>query len=207
MPDAPVLSVSSGAVRGVRDRRHRPLSRHPVRGAAVRRAPIPPPAPAAPWDGERDASRSGRRRRSRVRRRAWRQYLPTVEVAGRRHPDASTSGRRPTAARRERCPCSSSCTAGRWRAARPRSPGYDGGTFARARHRLRLDPVPPRPGGVRGARGRAAATWACSTRQAALRWVRREIAAFGGDPARVTAMGHSAGANTLTALLALPARG
>ncbi len=40
--------------------------------------------------------------------------------------------------------------------------------------------------------------------QAALRWVRREIAAFGGDPGRVTVMGHSAGANTLTALLAQP---
>jgi para-nitrobenzyl esterase len=38
--------------------------------------------------------------------------------------------------------------------------------------------------------------------QAALRWVRREIGTFGGDPARVTVMGHSAGANTLTALLA-----
>lgn len=40
--------------------------------------------------------------------------------------------------------------------------------------------------------------------RAALRWVRAEIGAFGGDPSRVTVMGHSAGANTLTALLALP---
>ena len=40
--------------------------------------------------------------------------------------------------------------------------------------------------------------------EAALRWVRREIARFGGDPARITAMGHSAGASTLAALLALP---
>lgn len=37
---------------------------------------------------------------------------------------------------------------------------------------------------------------------AALEWVRREISAFGGDPNDVTAMGHSAGANTLAALLA-----
>ncbi|WP_223172051.1 carboxylesterase/lipase family protein [Microbacterium sp. NIBRBAC000506063] len=43
---------------------------------------------------------------------------------------------------------------------------------------------------------------------AALEWVRDEIAAFGGDPARVTVGGQSAGANITAALLAAPrARG
>ena len=39
----------------------------------------------------------------------------------------------------------------------------------------------------------------------ALRWVHRDIAAFGGDPSRVTIMGESAGACSVVALMAAPA--
>ena len=39
----------------------------------------------------------------------------------------------------------------------------------------------------------------------ALRWVRRNVAAFGGDPERVTVFGESAGGGLVTTLLATPA--
>ncbi len=57
-----------------------------------------------------------------------------------------------------------------------------------------------RPGG-----GTMGANWGLLDQVAALRWVRANVAGFGGDPDNVTVFGESAGAMSVAALLVAPA--
>ncbi len=96
---------------------------------------------------------------------------------------------------------------------------YDGGHFARrglvfVSLNYRLGPLGffslPELGaeaeaGPDGAAGDTPGNYGLLDQLAALRWIQTNIAAFGGDPARVTLLGESAGATSVLALCASPA--
>src|SRR6185437_3011043 len=82
--------------------------------------------------------------------------------------------------------------------------GYDGGPLAARgvvvvtfNHRVGVEGYAYLPG--------VPANRALLDQVAALRWVRANIAAFGGDPERVTVFGESAGAGAIASLLVMPA--
>ena len=90
-------------------------------------------------------------------------------------------------------------------------PEYDGDALARKgaiivtiNYRLGAFGFFSHPELTRESNGRAAANFGLMDAVAALQWVKRNIAAFGGDPSRVTIFGESAGAGLIASLMASP---
>jgi carboxylesterase type B len=201
---APIVETCRGAIRGTSEGdvsvfRGIPYARPPVGELRFR-----PPAPPEPWDGVRDATRFGRRHI---------QVYDPVEG-----PLMYASARQPEG---DDClnlnvwtpdPAAGGLPVLVWIHGGSLKFGagsdalYDGSTFARdgivtVTLNYRLHPagylyVPGRPG---------AGAFGLLDQIAALEWVRDNIAAFGGDPDRVTVAGESAGGHSVGALLGAPA--
>src|SRR5206468_4403105 len=88
---------------------------------------------------------------------------------------------------------------------------FDGEMFARkgvvlvtAAYRVGLFGYLAHPGLTGESPQRSSGNYGLLDQIAALRWVQRNIAAFGGDPGRVTAFGVSAGSASIALLLTSP---
>ncbi|SDK62453.1 para-nitrobenzyl esterase [Glycomyces sambucus] len=156
------------------------------------------PVPKAPWDGVRDALEPGP---TPYRKGGSPALIPEAYIPGDEtlNIDVFTPDPGPGA----RLPVLVWIHGGGFTAGSPACPWYDGAPFCRdgvvtanVSYRLGFDGF----GWIEGApANRGALDWL-----AALAWVQDNIAAFGGDPGRVTVAGQSAGGTAVLALLAAP---
>ena len=170
-----------------------------------------PPSPAAAWSSPRDASAFGPSCAQVVDPEESTSTGPQSEDCLSLNVWAPSTG---TAATRR--PVMVFVHGGGWTNGGTRDPWYDGAALSRRgvvvvsmNYRLGvfgfLDLSDPAVGGAAYA---ASGSMGLQDQLAAMRWVQRNIAAFGGDPGNVTVFGHSAGAMSVTAMLASPdARG
>jgi len=202
--DGPVARPAGGPVLGRPRRSALRFSGIPYAAPPTGPRRFRPPEPADPWTGTLDATRAGPAAPQRpgtgltdalpVR---WSEDCLTLDVVT----PAVDDGRRPVLVW---------IHGGDFLHGRGSIPWYDGAAFARA------GIVTVTPNYRLGAFGFAdlgaldpafagAGVAGLLDQLAALRWVRDNVAAFGGDPDRVTVAGESAGAFSVAALLAAPA--
>jgi len=198
-PD-PIVQISPGRVRGVwRDGSAAflgiPFAQPPV-GDLRFAAPVPP----EPWGGVRDASDYGA---TANRTDPGDTLIPEPAIPGDSTLNVNVFTPRPGESEAA-LPVQVYIHGGGYVAGSPASPWYDGAAFNRdgvvtvtISYRLGFDGF----GHIAGApSNRGVRDWL-----AALEWVRENIAAFGGDPARVTIAGQSAGGGAVLTLLGMPA--
>lgn len=195
----PIVTTTSGKVRGQREGQC-----FAFRGIPYAEAPVGPhrfmaPLPVPQWDGIRDAIHQGPT--APQLESAVPPLIPDPHVTGDAYlnlnlftPGLGSAG----------LPVLVFVHGGGYTAGSNSSPWFHGGSFARdgvlvvnINYRLGIEGFLA----IEGApANRAVLDWV-----AALEWVRDNITAFGGDPARVTICGQSAGGAAVTALLAVPA--
>src|SRR6201996_4254783 len=159
-----------------------------------------PPQPALPWDGERDATAFGPTVPKGDYPPPYQPLFPEVNIAGEECLNLNVWTPDPNAAG---LPVLVWIHGGSFMNGSGSVPEYNGAAFARdgvvcvtINYRLAAEGLLFLDDGL--------ANLGLLDQLAALRWVQDNIAAFGGDPARVTVAGESAGAMSVTTLLSMP---
>lgn len=198
-----IVTTADGDVRGAADGDVRRFLGIPYAAPPRGAERFAAPRPHEPWTGVRDARTFGatapQPRRDAFGALDMSPYFGPGWIRGDDH--LAVNVWTPRGA--ERLPVMVFVHGGGFVAGSPRAPLYDGAAFARAGvvlvtlgYRLGVAGFLDLPGAPRN-RGLLDVV-------AALRWVRRTIGAFGGDPGRVTLFGQSAGATIVGGVLAAP---
>lgn len=203
---APVVSIAPGRVRGFwRGEPGAATASAAFLGIPFAQAPVgdlrfAAPLPPEPWDGVRDALEYGA---TAQRGDKGITLIPEPSIPGESTLNVNVFTPRP-GDRAALLPVLVYIHGGGYLAGSPASPWYDGRAFNRdgvvtvsVSYRLGFDGF----GHIQGApSNRGVRDWI-----AALEWVRDNITSFGGDPARVTIAGQSAGGGAVLTLLGMPA--
>lgn len=205
--DTPSVKTANGALTGVSDGAVNIFKGIPYAAPPVGNMRWEPPAPPAPWTGSRDASN----------------YGPICPQAQRPDRILAAGGNLPQS---EDClslnvwaphgakglPVIVWIHGGAHRFGSGASPVYDGAAFARdgvvlvtINYRLGLLGYFAHPALTKAAKpDEPLGNYGQMDQIAALKWVQKNIAAFGGDPSNVTIFGESAGGESILWLLATP---
>ncbi|OKH99392.1 carboxylesterase [Streptomyces sp. CB02923] len=200
---APIVTTTQGAVRGLRQDGTAVFLNIPYAAPPLGAARFAPPRPHAPWDGVRDATAPGPNAPQSERNLGDLDMSPYFGEGWSRGEDYLTVNVWTPADGGGGLPVMVFVHGGGFVAGSTRSALYDGSGFARdgvvlvtLNYRLGVAGFLDLPG--------APANRGLLDVVAALRWVRENITAFGGDPDRVTLFGQSAGATIVGGVLAAP---
>ncbi|GAA3858926.1 carboxylesterase/lipase family protein [Streptomyces sedi] len=200
----PVVATARGAVRGLRRGDARVFLNVPYAAAPRGAGRFAPPRPHEPWAGVRDATVPGPTAPQSARRLGGLDMTPYFGAGWSRGEDYLTVSVYAPAAGGAGLPVMVFVHGGGFVAGSNRSALYDGAAFARdgvvlvtVNYRLGIAGFLDVPG--------APANRGLLDVVAALRWVRENVSAFGGDPGNVTLFGQSAGATLVGGVLAAPA--
>jgi para-nitrobenzyl esterase len=196
----PVVRLTDGAVRGTAGAGGFAFLGIPYAAPPFGANRMGPPQPAAPWPGERDATAYGPTVPKGDYPPHYARLFPEVVIGGEDclnlnvwTPELGAAG----------LPVLVWIHGGSFMNGSGSVPEYDGAAFARdgvvcvtINYRLAAEGFLFLDDGI--------ANVGLLDQLAALRWVRDNIAAFGGDPSRVTVAGESAGAMSVTTLLSMP---